>query len=161
MASAIRKKPNCFNLVHQIVMVKKMKCEDVGSLEDWFHAWEHAAKEAEAYRIGSLESKAALQLLTAVDGPVFEKLSDMVRTYGMNKILNHEPIADGLFNRDYCAASGQLKPWADILSNTPQSLELTLHRMEEDYKNLHVKMRKPFASKDVEPQRLHSTKSSS
>ena len=43
-------------------------------------AWEKAAEEAEAYRIGNLESKASMQLLTGVDVPVFEKLSDIVRT---------------------------------------------------------------------------------
>ena len=74
----------------------------------------------------------------------------------MNKILNHDPIADGLFNRDYCAANGPLKPWAEILSNTPQSLELSLDRLEADCKSLNVKMRKAFGSKDVEPQQLTS-----
>ena len=74
----------------------------------------------------------------------------------MNKILNHDPIADGLFNRDYCAANGPLKPWAEILSNTPQSLELSLDRLEADCKSLNVKMRKAFGSKDVEPQQLAS-----
>ena len=43
-------------------------------------AWEKAAEEAEAYRIGNLESKASMQLLTGVDAPIFEKLSDIVRT---------------------------------------------------------------------------------
>ena len=74
----------------------------------------------------------------------------------MNKILNHDPIADGLFNRDYCAANGPLKPWAEILSSTPQSLELSLDRLEADFKSLNVKMRKAFGSKDVEPQQLTS-----
>lgn len=69
----------------------------------------------------------------------------------MAKFITHDTIAQGIFNHDTCAAVGAMTAWRAELLNTPDILELLVKRLEHDYENLHVKMRKAYTFKDVEP----------
>lgn len=68
----------------------------------------------------------------------------------MARYLHHEPIALGLFNRNYCGSITATKSWEAELSNSEESLNLLTSRMECDYSALNPKMRRAYGAKDVE-----------
>lgn len=62
----------------------------------------------------------------------------------MNRFLNHDGLAAGIFNREYQGATGQMTGWDRQLANHPELLSLMLNRMQTGYENLAPKMRKPW-----------------
>lgn len=146
-------------------------------LGNCWEAWSSASELAEAYQLGKMESGAAVQLMQNVDTEVVEILSEHVknlistacsmlvirnavertlhgpaklRKWSMGRFLTHDPICQGLFNRDYTAGVGVLLPWASELTNTPQSLKLMCQRMEADYSQTRPKLRKTWTFNTVE-----------
>ena len=74
----------------------------------------------------------------------------------MGKMLTHESIASGAWNKDFSAATSSTATsstaaWEGVLSTAPRLLDLTLDRMHANYEALHPKMRKPYGLKEVEP----------
>lgn len=69
----------------------------------------------------------------------------------MGRFLHHEPIASGMLNSCHNAKSSATEAWESELQCTDDLVNLVLARMEADYLALHVKMRKPFSSKDIVP----------
>ena len=69
----------------------------------------------------------------------------------MGKMLTHESIASGAWNKDFSAATSSTAAWEGVLSTAPRLLDLTLDRMHANYEALHPKMRKPYGLKEVEP----------
>lgn len=72
------------------------------------------------------------------------------RIFTQPKFLLHDGIAAGIFNASYCGASSS-DPWNSHLQNSPELLELFLKRMQSDFEGQNVKMRKPWALKELEP----------
>lgn len=70
----------------------------------------------------------------------------------MPKFLNHDGIAAGIFNRDFSSASGIHVAWDRDLLNSPQILAIMMQRMNRDFENLAVKMRKPWSQSTLELQ---------
>lgn len=68
----------------------------------------------------------------------------------MGKILTHESIAQGCWNRAYCSASATQAAWESFLSNSPEILHLAIERMSNDYASLNAKMRKAYAAKEID-----------
>ena len=83
------------------------------------------------------------------DGFIWQ-IPSSCRKHTMVKFVTHESIGSGVFNRTNCAATTALAGWEDILTNSPQGLDLLLQRMEADHIALNAKLRKPYASKDLE-----------
>lgn len=69
----------------------------------------------------------------------------------MHRFLNHDSLASGFFNADYHGGTGVYRAWVDHCHNDDFSLRLLVDRLESDYESLTVKMRRPWAGKDVEP----------
>lgn len=69
----------------------------------------------------------------------------------MGKFLPHDSIANGSFNVSYNIVLPEFKVWEDLLTNSEEVLTLLVARLETDYLALNQKMRKAYASKDVEP----------
>lgn len=67
----------------------------------------------------------------------------------MPKFINHDGIADGIFNRTYSGGSGPHVPWKDLLLNSSGVLTCLLGRMEKDYVAITPKQRRPWGSKDL------------
>ena len=122
-------------------------------------AFEGAAAIAQAYQIGRLESQAALNLLHNVSPVVRDSLKELVRPerpwfysptdrlFGMTKFLNHDGVAHGVFNQNYCSGAGSWERW---LHNSAELLDLLLERMRKDWESMAMKMRKPWSQKDLE-----------
>ena len=68
----------------------------------------------------------------------------------MGKMLTHESIAQGCWNRSYCSANQLQSAWETALTNTPQILDLAIERMTKDYSSLNPKMRKAYGAKDID-----------
>ena len=68
----------------------------------------------------------------------------------MQRFITHDPVAAGWFNLGKSSVTPGMSQWEGELQNTEAVLELMLDRMLADYEALHVKMRKPWVSKDVE-----------
>ena len=103
MQSQVRRKPNCFNLLHQMQLLEKMKALEEGeSVFCWHHrefsillgltcdvfvtrdvnhheVWTKAAQIADAYVVGRAESQAALNLLREVSPSIVERLAQLVQ----------------------------------------------------------------------------------
>ncbi|CAK9080416.1 Uncharacterized protein SCF082_LOCUS38331 [Durusdinium trenchii] len=67
----------------------------------------------------------------------------------MNRLMNHEPLAAGVFNSTYNGASSQLSMWDGHLDNSVEVLELMCERMEKDWLNLNPKFRKSYGFKEL------------
>ena len=68
----------------------------------------------------------------------------------MGKFITHEAVAAGVFSQSY--APPMDGPWAPLLSNESEGvMEYFLLRLEGDYETLHVKQRKAYSGKDLEP----------
>ena len=67
----------------------------------------------------------------------------------MPKFINHDGLAEGLLNLNYCSATGPHASWKTQLQNTRETLVFMLHRMESDWVSLTPKMRKPWGMKDL------------
>ena len=70
----------------------------------------------------------------------------------MAKFLTHDAIASGLLNRGYNSAdslAGSATIWREALQNRTPVLELLLQRMDGDFKNTHVRMRKCWKTPDL------------
>lgn len=65
----------------------------------------------------------------------------------MTRFLNHDGVAQGVFNRDYVGGSGAWERW---MANSPELLQLLLDRMQKDWESMAGKMRKPWSQKDLE-----------
>ena len=74
----------------------------------------------------------------------------MIRTYSMQKVIQHEPIASCIFNLGHTTSSSTLEVWEPFLANTTESLLLLVERMEGDYLALAPKMRKCYKQSDIE-----------
>ena len=121
--------------------------------------WESATNFLEAYRLGRAEADAATNLMAHVPPEVVQTLSRFVRsdrskrrsfairTYGMNRVLHHEPISAGMFNLNYSSACSS--PWENAMQNTLELLNLTCEGMEGDFLAQHVRMRRPYGGKDI------------
>ena len=68
----------------------------------------------------------------------------------MGKILTHEPIERGVFNRDYTATTPTMSAWAEELQNSNEVLLLLIKRMRSDWLSFSIKMRRPWTLKDTE-----------
>lgn len=69
----------------------------------------------------------------------------------MGKVINHEPLANGLLNVGYSSATTTaLAVWEGTLMNTEKSLSLLAARLEGDYVALAPKMRKPYRQADID-----------
>ena len=75
---------------------------------------------------------------------------DPCRVHTQAKFVNHDGIAEGLLNADYCSATGFLLPWRQHLTNTPAVLDDMIRRMEVDWVATQPKSRKPWNVKDLE-----------
>ena len=65
----------------------------------------------------------------------------------MNKILNHDSIATGVWNLGFSSSSHTV--WEGHLVNTDESLALLVARFESDYVALAPKMRKALKTPEV------------
>ena len=65
----------------------------------------------------------------------------------MNKILNHDSIATGVWNLGFSSSSHTV--WEGHLVNTEESLVLLAARFESDYVALAPKMRKALKTPEV------------
>lgn len=90
-STAIRRRPNAFNLLHQMEVMARaghgaeenLKAKLSGlCFETFSQAFEDAASIAQAYQIGRMESSAALNLLNHVSPATREKLKELVRPGG-------------------------------------------------------------------------------
>ena len=70
----------------------------------------------------------------------------------MHRFLTHDAIQGGVFNRDFCSAAGQLTSWSKELTNSPQTLNLLVQRLEADWLALNRKSRKPWPYAYVDSQ---------
>lgn len=92
----IRRRPNCFNIVHQLELLVRSGLTGqnaIGSLEASGYvllassyvmrvrvqAYESAAQMASVYSLGKQESTAAVALLHKIPGPIKAALTEMVR----------------------------------------------------------------------------------
>ena len=76
----------------------------------------------------------------------------------MGKVLTHESLAAGAWNRDHCSATSTSTAWQTELTNTAEVLQLTLDRMSSDYSQTTPRLRKAFGLKEVEPLLMESAK---
>lgn len=67
----------------------------------------------------------------------------------MVKFMTHEALASNAFNRQE-NMSGPYGAWADVLTNSDESLALVCDRLSSDFTSLHTKMRKPWSAIMVE-----------
>ena len=68
----------------------------------------------------------------------------------MVKFITHEAVAAGTFSRKYSPPNAGV--WQEALCNSqPEVLDLYLLRLEKDFEDLHVKLRKPWTGKDLVP----------
>ena len=74
----------------------------------------------------------------------------------MGKILTHDSIAQGCWNRAYCSASPTQASWDSFLVNSPDILNLAIERMSNDYASLNAKMHKAYGAKDIDASSLMS-----
>lgn len=103
-SASIRRRPNCFNLLHQLQFEQRLNRVAAGSLKasvdivqstvigpydvellSWdviIHgqAWESSKEFADAYKLGKTESDAAVNLLQNVPPSVVAKLTECVRS---------------------------------------------------------------------------------
>lgn len=143
--SALRRRPNAFNLLHQQLLLKKMGVDD-----SEFKAWQSAGELAEALKIGRAESQAAQNLLVNIDGQIVDRLKGLVKKWTMQRFITHDAIASGIFNRETCSATAAMTPWQAILLNNVSTLDLVCDRLNHDFNNLSLKFRKPFTHGGIE-----------
>ncbi|CAE7238947.1 unnamed protein product [Symbiodinium pilosum] len=92
-----------------------------------------------------------MNLCKFVDHEIGLILHGLIKVQGMNRFMSHEPLANGLFNRDMCTASSTMTAWSDCLTNTPAVLGLVCDRLEGDFLAQRPQMRKPYTARDVVP----------
>lgn len=74
------------------------------------------------------------------------------RQYSQAKFITHDALASGCLNTAFNGASTQaLRPWDAQLQNTVGAVNLMVDRLKGDYEALALRMRKPWAAKDLEP----------
>ena len=78
-----------------------------------------------------------------------------LRKHCVNRYLQHDAVAMGIFNRDYSSAHGAFAAWTTELENSTPLLSLMLERMLSDFERTHAKMRKAYGIKELETG-LHS-----
>jgi hypothetical protein len=74
-----------------------------------------------------------------------------VRKWSIGKMLTHESIASGAWNKDFSSGSASMAAWEEHLIASDRVLHLALDRMENNYDATHMKMRKPYGLKEVDP----------
>ncbi|CAK9068466.1 unnamed protein product [Durusdinium trenchii] len=132
LGSSVRRKPNAFNLVHQLEMMIRggMSREQVlGSLE---------------------ECGAAVNLLQRIPSEIKQVLTLLVQKYTQPRFLNHETLSANLLNGGFCSATGILAPWKQQLTNSPALLRILVVRLEKDWLAIAPKNRRPWNLKDVD-----------
>ncbi|CAK9099997.1 FO synthase subunit 1 [Durusdinium trenchii] len=112
--------------------------------------WESSNSFIEAYKIGQLEAKSAVNLLNFIPEKVVSRLSSLVRMWSMQKFMSHEPIANGVLNIGHVTKSPALEVWEPFLANTEEVLMLLLDWLEGDYTALTPKMRKSYKQSDID-----------
>ncbi|CAK9008796.1 unnamed protein product [Durusdinium trenchii] len=112
--------------------------------------WESSNSFIEAYKIGQLEAKSAVNLLNFIPEKVVSRLSSLARMWSMQKFMSHEPIANGVLNIGHVTKSPALEVWEPFLANTEEVLMLLLDRLEGDYTALTPKMRKSYKQSDID-----------
>lgn len=68
----------------------------------------------------------------------------------MGKFVTHEPVAAGIFCGTYNGSTSLSAAWTAQLGNSVGVLLLLCNRMESDFASQHIKMRKPYTSKDLD-----------
>ncbi|CAK9077473.1 unnamed protein product [Durusdinium trenchii] len=96
--SSIRRRPNAFNLLHQLEAMQRGGFDN--ALQN-LEALNTTASFAAAYQIGRTEAGAASNLLTAVSESTRDQLKELVRLFGQPRFLLHDGIAAGVFNMTY------------------------------------------------------------
>ncbi|CAK9091072.1 Uncharacterized protein SCF082_LOCUS42939 [Durusdinium trenchii] len=152
VATAIRRRPNAFNFLHQCEMMLTSGHTGDAALKS-LTALENAGAFQSAYQVGKLEAGACTNLLKHVTTPVRDQLKEMVRIFGQPKFLLHDGIAAGIFNADYISV-GSGDPWCSLLQNSPEVLTLLLDRMKRDFETTAPKMRKPWGLKELDSRHL-------
>ena len=70
----------------------------------------------------------------------------------MVKFLNHEALASNLFFEGTSVNTSLQAAWVEQCTMTLPALKLLCQRMESDWQKLNPKMRKPWASRDLDPE---------
>lgn len=68
----------------------------------------------------------------------------------MGRILTHDAVAAGIFNKEYSSGQGVFSSWESQLRNSAASLELLCNRIGNDYITTMPKLRKAFGAKEAE-----------
>ncbi|CAK8996569.1 Uncharacterized protein SCF082_LOCUS4848, partial [Durusdinium trenchii] len=147
--TALRRRPNAFNFLHQCEMLLANGVSGDSAIEG-LHSLENASAFASAYQVGKLEAGACTNLLTQVSTEIRTELKELVRIFGQPKFVLHDGIAAGIFNKNFNPV-GNGDPWNIHLQNTPELLTLLLSRMRQDFEGMSIRMRKPFGQKELDP----------
>ncbi|CAK9032889.1 unnamed protein product [Durusdinium trenchii] len=148
-ASTLRRRPNCFNLLHQLQFLQQGGLSAEQSVRH-LKAQENVAAFASAFSVGAKESQAAVNLLQNIPVGIKNKLTELARKYTQARFITHESLAMNLLNVGFNSASGPFSAWKPHLVNTERLLEVVISRMESDWVNLAPKMRKAWTGKDLE-----------
>ncbi|CAK9067772.1 Uncharacterized protein SCF082_LOCUS34243 [Durusdinium trenchii] len=103
-----------------------------------------------ALTIGKSEAAAAWNLVKEIEYPITETLCRLVQVHSQPKFIYHEPLAGGLFNREYNSGQGQYTAWQEALQNNLEVVKLMVQRMQAEFESTPVKFRKPWSLKDVD-----------
>ncbi|CAK9105262.1 Uncharacterized protein SCF082_LOCUS49072 [Durusdinium trenchii] len=132
LTSVIRRRPNCFNLLHQMEILMRDGCTTESAVEG-LEALDSASSVAAAYSVGRTEASAATNLLKSVSASTRNQLKELVRIHGQPRFILHDGIAAGIFNVDYSGVAGSLGAWEKHLGNTQETIDLMLRRMRSDF----------------------------
>ncbi|CAK9066878.1 unnamed protein product [Durusdinium trenchii] len=155
LGSSVRRKPNAFNLVHQLEMMIRgglTREQVLGSLE----ASDGIASFAQAYALGKQECGAAVNLLQRIPSEIKDVLTLLVQKYTQPRFITHDSLSGNFFNGGFSSASGILVPWKSQLTNSTALLRVLVVRLEKDWLALAPKHRKPWNAKDVDSRQLCS-----
>ncbi|CAL1131034.1 unnamed protein product [Cladocopium goreaui] len=140
LASSIRRRPNAFNLLHQMeVMLRGGYSGDIAIQN--MEVMDSAAALASAYQVGRAEAGAATNLLKEVSASTRKQLKDLVRIFGQPRFILHDGLAAGIMNMDYVGTGNSYHAWDRHLSNSQEVVDLMLTRMRKDFESLAPKMR--------------------
>ncbi|CAK9111225.1 unnamed protein product [Durusdinium trenchii] len=115
-STSIRRRPNAFNLVHQMQAMQRGGYSGETALQN-LQVLNNAASFAAAYQIGRTEAGAATNLLTAVSESTREQLMELVRIFGQPKFLLQD-LVDTMIKRmrlDFESLNAKMrKPWNQV-----------------------------------------------
>ncbi|CAL1137009.1 unnamed protein product [Cladocopium goreaui] len=122
VSTAIRRRPNAFNLLHQCELMLCTGVAGEAALQS-LQAFDNASAFASVYQVGKLEAGACTNLLKHMDQSTRDALRDLVRRHGQPKFILHDGLAAGIFNATYNGAGSGLQPWEACLQNTSEVLQ--------------------------------------